>query len=90
MKGWISQQEESISTAFEGIKKSIQLVKTWFLDHVQPDAKYVYAWNRFTISESEAIGTSCEEKPSLSVVFPHTDNPPLYYQRTRSIVQPPS
>ena len=33
--------------------------------------------NRFTVSESGAIGTSCSESPSLSVMYPDTDKAPV-------------
>ena len=75
VESWLSQQEESDTTGLEGINKSLQLVKQWTLDHVQPDTEYVHATNRFAISESGAIGISCEESPSLSVMYPETDKP---------------
>ena len=55
----------------------MQLVKQWILDHVLADSKIVKGSNRFTISESGAVGISCEESPSLSVMYPDTDKPPL-------------
>ena len=50
-------------------------MKEWTLDHVQADSKYVKMTNRFAVSESGAIGISCEESPSLSVMYPDTHRP---------------
>ena len=44
--------------------------------HMREDNK-LYASNRFSISESGMIGVSCDEKPSLSVMYPGTDKPPI-------------
>ena len=59
------------------IRPELQLVKQWTLDHVLADSKIVKGSNRFTISESGAVGISCEESPSLSVMYPDTDKPPV-------------
>ena len=72
-KDWLSQQQESDTAALEGKDQSIELVKTWTIDHVNPDTEHVMLVNRFTISESGAIGISCSEKPSLSVMYPDSD-----------------
>ena len=77
VEGWLSQQEESDTTGLGGITKSLQLVKQWTLDHVPAKPKIVNASNRFTISESGTVGISCEEHPSLSVMYPDTDRPPV-------------
>ena len=55
-----------------------KLVKTWKLDHVQTreDDKF-HNGNRFSVSESGAVGISCFESPSLSVMYPDTDIPPV-------------
>ena len=77
VEGWLAEQLEYGTINPAGEDKSLQLVKTWTLDHVQPDTKYVKAENRFTVSESEAIGISCDESPSLSVIYPDTDKRPV-------------
>ena len=77
VEGWLAEQLEYGTINPEGEDKSLQLVKTWTLDHIQPDTKYVKAENRFTVSESGAIGISCDETPSLSVIYPDTDKPPV-------------
>ena len=55
----------------------MQLVKTWTLDHVNADPEVVLAGNRFTIPESGAIGISCQERPSLSVMYLGTNQAPV-------------
>ena len=45
----------------------------WDLIHINTKEKTVNLGNSFSISESEAIGISCYEKPSLSVMYPNTD-----------------
>ena len=77
VEGWLAEQLESGIINPEGRDQSFELVGTWTLDHIQPDIKYVKAENRFTVSESGAIGISCEESPSLSVRYPDTDKPPV-------------
>ena len=75
VEGWLSQQEEFHTTGLEGINTSLQFVKEWTLDHVQADSKYVKMTNRFAVSESGAVRISCEESPSLSVMYPDTHRP---------------
>ena len=77
MKDWLSQQEESDTTGIGGITKLLEPVQKLTLDHVQTDPKYIKASNRFAVSESGAIGISCDETPSLSVMYPDTDKPPV-------------
>ena len=77
MEGWLLQQQESDIAALEGKDQSIELVKTWTIDHVNADTELVMRGNRFTISESGDIGISCKEKPSLSVMYPDTDKAPV-------------
>ena len=77
VEGWLAEQLGSGIIYPECEDKSLQLVTTWTLDHIQPDTKYVKAENRITVSESGAIGISCDETPSLSVIYPDTDKPPV-------------
>ena len=48
------------------------------MDHVQMrDNDTLDVANRFSISESGMIGISCDEKPSLSVMYPGMDKAPI-------------
>ena len=51
-------------------------MKTWDLDHIQTTGR-IYLGNKFAVSESGAIAISSIEKPSLSVIYPGTDDQPL-------------
>ena len=77
VEGWLSQQEESDTIGLGGKYKSLQFIKKYTLDHVRADDKIVNATNSFAISESGAIGISCVEGPSLSVMYIDTDRPPV-------------
>ena len=77
VEGWLAEQLESGIINPEGRDQSLEPVGTWTLDHIQPDIKYVKAENRFTVSEFGAIGISCDESPSLSVMYRDTDRPPV-------------
>ena len=77
VEGWLSQQEEYDNTVLGARNKSLHPVRQWKLDHVQADPDRVKLTNRFTISESGAIGITCKESPSLSVMYPDTDKPPV-------------
>ena len=58
--------------------QSWKLVKTWKVDHVHMrENNKFYLGNRFSISESGAVGISCFETPSLSVMYPNSDKPPV-------------
>ena len=54
-----------------------ELLNTWTVDHVEPEIGAVIMSNRFTVSESGAVGISCDENPSLSVMYPDKDRPPM-------------
>ena len=56
-------------------EEALNLVKTWDLDHI-PTRERIYLGNKFAVSESGAIAISSIEKPSLSVIYPGTDDPP--------------
>ena len=73
MEGWLSHQQESDATNLERKDDSVQLLKEWTVDHVQSPTKLVMAANRFTVSKSGAMGTSCYEKASLAVMYPDTN-----------------
>ena len=78
VEGWLSKQQESGTFGLGGKDQYLQIVKTWILDHVKVnDDEYLSTSNRFTVSESGAIGISCKESPSLSVIYPDTDKPPV-------------
>ena len=77
VEGWLSQQEASDTTKSSGKDQSIELVKTWSLDHIETVPGKFCTSNRFTLSESGAIGISCEESPSLSVIYPDTGKAPV-------------
>ena len=49
----------------------------WRLDYVKPDSGKGITSNQFTVSESGALGISCDESPSLSVMYPDTDKAPV-------------
>ena len=53
-----------------------KLIATWNVDHVKLGSGF-YAANRFSVSESGGVAFSCDEKPSLSVMYPDTDKPPI-------------
>ena len=56
----------------------MQHVTTWILHHIQSDGGKVNTGNRFTVSDSGAIGISCGgATPSLSVMYPKRNEPPL-------------
>ena len=70
-------------------QSTIQLLKTWGLDHIKPVPGKVMKTNRFAVSETGAVGISCGQRPSLSVMYPNTDKPPvvlsdkvIYYSAT--------
>ena len=65
MVGWLSYHN------FED--QPWKLVETWDVDHVETTTDEIHAANRFSVSKSGAIGISCSEKPSLSVIDPATD-----------------
>ena len=66
----LSQQHELPSGERD---QTLKLVTTWDLVHVNTVEGEMCLGNRFSISESEAIGISCKEKPSLSVMYPNTE-----------------
>ena len=66
---WLSQHELPSGEHDQTLK----LLKTWDLIHVKTRETTVNHGNRFSISNSGAIGISCFEKPSLSVMYPDTD-----------------
>ena len=63
--------------------KSMKLVERWTLDHVEILADTHYVSNKFTISKSEAMGITCFENPSLSVMYPNNDKSPVILSNTR-------
>ena len=64
--------------AGNGDDEPLKLMETRNLDHVQiREDNKLYATNRFSVSESGAIGISCIENPSLSVMYPNTDKAPV-------------
>ena len=67
---WLSQQHELPSGKRD---QTLKLVTTWDLIHVNTVEREMHLGNRFSISESGAIGINCYEKPSLSVMYPDTD-----------------
>ena len=67
---WLSQQHDQPSGEHD---QTLKFVNTWDLSHVNNLEERVYLGNSFSISKSEAIGISCSEKPSLSVMYPNTD-----------------
>ena len=77
MEGWLTKQQESETTNLGGKVQCLQLVRAWTLDHVQADPEFVHRGNSFTVSESGAIGISCEESPSLSVMYPDREKVPF-------------
>ena len=77
VENWLFQHEESGKINVEGNDESLELLKTWVLDHVLVDSEYLRASNRLTVSESGAIGISCDESPSLSVMYSDTEKAPV-------------
>ena len=77
VEGWLYEQGVSDTTESSGTDQSIELVKTWSMDHVKPKPGRLEAGNRFTVSESGALGISCNESPSLSVMYLDTDKAPI-------------
>ena len=74
MGHWLSHQQQARS---EVADQALVLFETWDLDHVKIGEYRVFPSNRFSISESGTIGISCEESPSLSVMYSDTDKPPV-------------
>ena len=67
---------ETMTTATDvdpEVTDSLQYVKQWTLNHIQADLERVKVTNRFSKSESGVIGISCEESPSLSVMYKDTE-----------------
>ena len=60
----------------------------WDLIHVNTIEKEVHLGNSFSISESEAIGISCAEKPALSVMYPDTDRAPVILSHSKMYRSP--
>ena len=80
---WLSEQYDVKSRDDD---QSWKLVETWKIYHVQTrEDKRIYISNRFSMSESGAIGISCEEKPSLSMMYPGTGKPPTVLSKGKTI-----
>ena len=77
VEGWLFQQDASYTPKSSGKDQTIELVKTLSLHHIEPEKGKVNMSNRFTVSESGAIGISCNENPSLSVMYPDTGKAPV-------------
>ena len=71
MGHWLSHQHDEQSR-----DQPFRLVETWDIDHVNIGIE-VYATNRFSISKSKGVAMSSFESPSLSVMYPGTDKPPV-------------
>ena len=71
MGHWLSQQPDVSPGEHD---QTLNPVAAWDLIHVNTIEGKAYAGNSFSISESAAIGISCFETPSLSVMYPDTDN----------------
>ena len=67
---WLTRQHDPSSGDLD---QPLKLVATWDLIHVDVEEDRLHLMNSFSISESGAIGISCFEKPSLSVVYPNKD-----------------
>ena len=74
---WLAKQQGPETTQLRGTGQSIQFMNSWTLNHIQSRPNNVTAGNSFTVSESGAIGISCSENPSLSIIYPDTDKPPV-------------
>ena len=70
------QQEPSGTTKSSGKDQSIELVKTWSLDHIKATGT-ANVTNRFTVSDSGSVGICRGAKPSLSILYPDTDKAPV-------------
>ena len=70
MGQWLSQQHDQLSGEQD---QTLKLVTAWDLIHVKAKEGSVCLGNSFSISESGAIGISCDENPSLSVMYPNKD-----------------
>ena len=77
VEGWLYQQDASDTTKSSEKDKSLQLLRTWSLDHTNRTPGKIARPNQFSVSESGAIGISCDESPSLSVIYPDTDEAPV-------------
>ena len=80
MGHWLSQQQDLSPGEHD---QTLKLVAAWDLIHVNTRGQMVYAGNSFSISESGAIGISCREKPSLSVMYPNTDEVPTILSHSK-------
>ena len=69
---WLSKQHD-----LGEYDQPLKLLNTWILSHVNAGEKILNHTNRFSISESGTIGISCLEEPSLSVMYPDADKPPV-------------
>ena len=67
---WLSEQHDPSSGKYD---QTLKQVTTWDLIYINTKEKVVNLSNSFSILESEAIGISCYEKPSVSVMYPNTD-----------------
>ena len=70
---WLSHQHDV--TSGDDVQPW-KLITAWNVDHVKLGSK-VYGSNRFSILESGGVAISCFENPSLSVMYPDTDKPPI-------------
>ena len=72
---WLEKQQESEIANLPSPDQLVQLVISRTLYHVQAKPNKVTVGNSFTVFESGAVGFSCSEKPSLSVMYPGTNVP---------------
>ena len=80
---WLSEQQDVESGDGD---ESWKLLETWKVDHVQTrEDNRFYRSSRFSVSESGAIGVSCEEIPSLSVMYPDPDKPPTKLSEDKTL-----
>ena len=70
---WLSHQHDI--TSGDDVQPW-KLVATWNVDHVKLGIG-VYGSNSFSVSESGGLAISCYENPSLSVIYPDTENAPV-------------
>ena len=80
MGHWLSQQYDLPSEEHD---PPLKLVMTWDLIHVNTRENWVYFGNSFSISESEALGISCHETPSLSLKYPSRDKAAVILSRRK-------
>ena len=80
---WLRQQPNPGTDSAMGDTAALSLLETIKVNYIEVDKEHFGLFTKFTVSElSGSVGiASVRDKPSLSVVYPGTDKPPLILSR---------